>query len=112
MDHKFHKQTIGDTTMRTIQVSLNEMEAKVYELCKLATKGSDDGCEFCFDDVAVPARKKLGLTVEETKGYLGSLKKKEVLMKMYDGYYDFVVTELTNDWAWCYLYEKPTIEFI
>lgn len=97
--------------MKKIQVTLNEMEAKVYELCKLATKGSDDGCEFCFDEVAVPANKQYGLSQNEVKGYLSSLKKKDVLRKLSDSYYDFMVVELVeDDWCWCFLDELYQVE--
>ncbi len=99
--------------MKKIQVKLNEMEAKVYELCKLATKGSDDGCEFCFDEVAQPAKRELGLSMEEVKGYLASLKKKDVLRKLHDSYYDFMVVELVeDDFCWCFLDDLYEIEFL
>ena len=97
--------------MKKIQISLNAMEAKVYELCKSATKGSDNGAMFCFDEVAVPAKKELGLSVEEVKGYLGSLKKKDAIRKLHESYYDFFVPEkCEDDYDWPYMDELYTVE--
>ena len=99
--------------MKKVQISLNEMEAKVYELCKSATKGSDCGCQFCFDEVAVPAAKQYGLTQEQVKGYLSSLKKKDALRKLHDSYYDFMVVELVEDECdWCFLDEMYEVEIV
>lgn len=74
-------------------VKLTEMEAKVYNALVENAKeyGEAGGC--CHDEINL---RKLGINNRQLKGYLSSLKKKDLIRSVKDSYFSFVVVELED----------------
>lgn len=100
--------------MKTVQIRLNEMEAKVYDICKeVAQSEGDNGMEVYFPSVSKLCTRRLGLSEQQTKGYISSLKKKDAIRILSDSYFDFIVVELVeDDYYWCFLDDLYKVDII